>query len=1064
MLLIEATDNPRPLLSQPDTSTRVLCYLSTKSDTIRSIVIRSSLAVLVCLRTVCTCGVCDYVSGLGELYMRRLGSVLLFLLLSSTAAFAQNHPVPLVNIPLSPSIATPGGSGFTLTVPGAGFVSGATVNWNGHALATAFVNVDELTATVPASDISVATSAEVTVTNPAPGGGTSNVVYFAVSAPATLQFSISPSSTPLPQSYGVTGAIAADLTRDGNLDLAVSTSVPGERDTYYGWTVLGNGDGTFQGFIQAFPQTSIFSAGYEPVIGDFNGDGIPDLVVTACVQNPNVTLTCQLLVYLGNGDGTFSQSTAITEDGLYSFGEPVVGDFNGDGKLDVAVVFGNSTGTNGIMVFLGNGDGTLQSGLLSNITDIAGVKVAGDFDGDGKLDLVGTTITGTTNPQTGIVFFHGNGDGTFATPTTSYSIGQNLLGQVLVADLNGDGKLDLVTLQSLTQQTPEDIIYSFTVMLGNGDGTFQSAVAYSIGTFSSGTPMNLALGDFASNGKLDIAYPNTPNTFIVPGNGDGTFNLADVVTVPAPSQFLLAGDFNNDGKLDLALAYRAPYTSSDTVTYLLQDAPLAGFSQSSLTFAAEPLGTTSSPQSVTLTNNGTGPLNLLNVAIAGTNSGDFSQSNNCPSTLAIGASCPINISFTPTTNGPRTASLSVTDNAPASPQTVSLSGSGGLASVQFSPSSIEFANEAVGNTSPAQTVTVTNAGYSATNISSISVTGANASDFSETNTCGSSLAAGANCSISVTFTPAAMGARTAAVTIADDAPGSPQTIALAGNGSGIVGVSPSTVTFSSQYVGTTGLPQSVTVTNNAATPLTISKVTTSPADFGSVSACGSTLAPGASCAIGVFFDPTQAGSRTGTLTITDSATGSPQTVTLNGTGQDFSMASSSSSATVSPGQTANYTLAIAPGGGFNQTVSFSCVGAPALSTCSVSPNSLALSGSAASSVTVAVTTAAGSASFPQLRGIPPNGNLRAAWLSVVVFVLLLGSFVAHGRKRPLPLARPLTFGCLLLVVLVLSSCGGGGNHSGTGTPAGTYTLTVTGTFNFGSTTLTHDTILTLVVQ
>jgi FG-GAP-like repeat/Abnormal spindle-like microcephaly-assoc'd, ASPM-SPD-2-Hydin len=995
--------------------------------------------------------------------MRRLGSVLLFLLLSSTAAFAQNHPVPFVNVPLSPSIATPGGSGFTLTVRGAGFVSGATVNWNGQALGTTFVNVDELTATVLASDIAVATSAEVTVTNPTPGGGRSNVVYFAVSAPATLQFSISPSSTPLPQYYSVTGAIAADLTRDGNLDLTVSTTVPAERSTEYGWTVLGNGDGSFQGVIQAFPQTNPFSAGYVPVIGDFNGDGVPDLVETACLlSNPEtLTLTCQVFVYLGNGDGTFSQSTAITENDLYSFGEPVVGDFNGDGKLDVAVEFSNSTGTDGIMVFLGNGDGTLQSGLQSNIADIATVNVAGDFDGDGKLDLVGSANSGTA----GIVFFHGNGDGTFAAPTTSYSIGQNLLGQVLVADLNGDGKLDLVTLQSLTQQIPEDIIYSFTVMLGNGDGTFQSAVAYPIGTVPSGTNMNLALGDFASNGKLDIAYPNTPNTLIVPGNGDGTFDLADIVTVPAPSTFLVAGDFNNDGKLDLALAYETPGVLGPQVfSYLLQDAPLGGFSQSSLTFAAEPLGTTSSPQSVTLTNNGTGPLNVSNIAIAGRNSGDFSQSNNCPSTLAIGASCPINISFTPTANGPRTASLSVTDNAPASPQTVSLSGSGGLASVQFSPSSIDFANEAVGNTSPAQTVTVTNAGYSATNISSISVTGPNASDFSETNTCGSSLAAGANCSVSVTFTPAVMGVRTAAVAIVDDAPGSPQTIALTGNGSGIVGVSPSTVTFSGQYVGTTGLPQSVTVTNNAATPLTISKVTTSPADFASVNACGSTLAPGASCAIGVFFDPTQAGSRTGTLTINDSAAGSPQTVTLNGTGQDFSMASSSSSATVSPGQTANYTLAITPGGGFNQKVSFSCAGVPALSTCAVTPNSLTLSSSAASSVTVAVTTTGNSASLPQLRWIPPNGNLGTAWLSVAVFTLLLGAFFAHGRKRPLPFARPLAFGCLLLVVLVLSSCGGGGNHGGTGTPAGTYTLTVTGTFNSGSTTLTHNTTLTLVVQ
>jgi hypothetical protein len=189
-------------------------------------------------------------------------------------------------------------------------------------------------------------------------------------------------------------------------------------------------------------------------------------------------------------------------------------------------------------------------------------------------------------------------------------------------------------------------------------------------------------------------------------------------------------------------------------------------------------------------------------------------------------------------------------------------------------------------------------------------------------------------------------------------------------------------------------------------------------------------------------------------------------VTLNGTGEDFSMASSSSSAMVSPGNTANYTLAITPGGGFNQTVSFSCVGTPALSTCSVSPNSLALSGSASSSVTVAVTTTGNSASLPQLRGFPPTGNLRSLWLSVAVFILLLGSIIAYSRKRPFQLIRPLAIACLLFVVTILCSCGGGGggNHGGTGTPAGTYTLTVTGTFNSASTKLTHSTTLTLVVQ
>jgi hypothetical protein len=808
--------------------------------------------------------------------------LILSVLFVCSVTWAQTNPVPFVNQPLAPSSVPPGGPNFTLTVHGSGFVSGATVNWDASPLATTFVNIDKLTAVVPASNIAVAASAAITVTNPAPGGGTSNVVYFAVSEPTTLQFTTSPSSTSLPLYYGLSGAVAADLTRNGKLDLAISTSVPSLRSTLYGWTALGNGDGTFQGLIQAIPQTFPFSAGLVPVIGDFNGDGKPDLVVTACGQNPNVTLTCQLLVYLGNGDGTFSQSAAIPEDSLYIFSEPVIGDFNGDGKLDVAVAFGNSTGSNGIMVFLGNGDGTLQSGVLSTISDIANLGAVGDFDGDGKLDLVGTILTSPTNGQLELSFFHGNGDGTFTPSSTSYPL-TGYLAQTLAADLNADGKLDLILLQFQSPSTGPDT-FTLTAMLGNGNGTFQPQVDYSIGTSIN----NIVLGDFSANGKLDLAWSNNSNTFIIPGKGDGTFDLANTVTVPVPSNYIVAGDFNNDGKLDLALAYRPPGAAvPDVVSYLLQDAPLAGFSQSSLTFAAQPLGTTSSPQSVTLTNSGTGPLNLSNVAITGTNSGDFPLTNACPRALAVGANCQISISFAPTANGPRAAFLDVTDNAPGTPQIIPLSGSGGLAAVQLSASTLNFASEPVGNTSASQSVTVSNTGYSTLNISSISVTGANAGDFSQTSSCGSTLGASSSCTVSVTFSPGVQGSRNAAVTIFDDAPGSPQTITLTGSGIGTVGLSPSSITFSGQYVGTSGLPQSVTVTNNGTAPLTITNAATSPSDFGSLNACGSSIAPGVSCAIGVFFDPTTAGARTGTLTLTDNGVGSPQTVTLSGMGQDF---------------------------------------------------------------------------------------------------------------------------------------------------------------------------------
>jgi FG-GAP-like repeat/Abnormal spindle-like microcephaly-assoc'd, ASPM-SPD-2-Hydin len=985
--------------------------------------------------------------------MKFPGLSLLFVLFACTAAWAQSNPLPFVNQPLAPSSTPPGGPSFTLTVHGSGFVSGATVNWNGSALASSFVSVDELTATVSASDIAIATSAAITVTNPTPGGGNSNVVYFAVSAPTTLQFTTSPANTSLPSGQQAISneLIAADFNRDGKLDLSIGTVespllAPHTSDD---WIALGNGDGTFQGPTQAFRLTQ--SGELMPAAGDFNGDGTPDLVETDYFDFDGYSETCHVRVFLGNGDGTFSQSSeGITQQTNFTFGPPLVGDFNGDGKLDVAVpTFGGLTEA-GVLMFLGNGDGTLQSGLLSNVSDLQVLGAVGDFDGDGKLDLIG--ITGTTNTQLMLGFFHGNGDGTFTSPSTLYSIGPNT-GMILAADLNGDGKLDLITIQFAATNT-------FTVMLGNGDGTFQSGVVYPVGTSLIGG----VLGDFSADGKLDLvlALSNGTNTLIVPGDGDGTFNLTNTLTLPAA--FLASGDFNSDGKLDLLAATPG---SIPEVVCLLQEAPLAGLSPSGVTFSAQALGTTSSPQSVTLTNNGTGPLNLSNAAITGTNSGDFPQTNNCPSTLAVGASCQINIRFAPTATGPRSGSLALTDNAPGTPQTIPLSGSGGLAAVQLSASTLNFANEPVGNTSASQSISVSNTGYSTLNISSITVTGANAGDFSETLGCGSTLAAGASCTVSVKFIPTAIGSRNAAVTISDDAPGSPQTITLTGSGITTVGLSPSSVTFSGQYVGTSGLPQSVTVTNNGAAPLIISAIATSPSDFGTLSACGNSVAPGASCAIGVFFDPTQAGTRTGTLTVTDNAVGSTQTVALTGIGQDFSVAASSSMATVTSGQTANYTIAIAPVGGFNKTVALSCSGAPASSTCSLSSSSIPLNGSTPTSITVAVATGVSSMSMVTPFGLPPISNVTTFWISFVGLATLAPLWIlGRSRKRPLWLLRGLAFASLFLLVTLLSSCSSGaGGHNGTGgTPAGTYNLTVTGTFNSGSATLAHATNLTLVVK
>jgi hypothetical protein len=560
----------------------------------------------------------------------------LSLLLASTMMLAQN-PVPFVNQPLVPTDAAPGGPSFTLTVNGTGFVSGSVVNWNGVALSTAFVASSQLKATVPASNIAKASTAWITVSSPTPGGGTSNVVFFAVSAPTTLQFSSFVSSNIVINTTAQ--PIAADFNGDGKLDYVLNTFQ--EEDDYGMETFLGNGDGTFQ--PPKFTEEGLGNF----ASGDFTGNGKLDLVGIY----PSIsTAPSDFNILLGNGDGTFSTSELLFE--IPFTNHVVAGDFNSDGKLDVAL----SAGV-GVYVFLGNGDGTFQSPLISSVGSLDTLGGVGDFNQDGKLDLIG--VSGTQ-----LAFLQGNGDGTFKTPSTFYTLGSNT-GRIIAADLNGDGKLDLITVQD----SPTN---SFTVLLGNGNGTFTLLTPNSIGNDLSGG----VIGDFSADGKLDLVLSNQTNTIILPGNGDGTFQTQSPVTLPDSCGTFdsAAGDFNNDGKLDLVLACGA-VSAGNPAVYFLQETPVVNVSPSSLTFSDRLVQTSSSPQNVVLSNSGTGSL-TMSVAITGANSADFSQTNNCPTSLAVGAQCRISLSFSPTAAGTRNAVLSVSDSAPGSPQTVALSGTG----------------------------------------------------------------------------------------------------------------------------------------------------------------------------------------------------------------------------------------------------------------------------------------------------------------------------------------------------------------------------------------------------
>ena len=365
------------------------------------------------------------------------------------------------------------------------------------------------------------------------------------------QLSFTRQDTSLGDFAGPNDSATADFNGDGEVDLVITADAMPHLHI-----LLGNGDGSFQTALT--PAIQEVAGGV--AVADLNDDGRQDLVVSL-PSGSNV-----LAIRLGNGDGTFQTLPDVPADAAP--GRAAVGDFNGDDALDMAVsTFFNGLGS--MSIYLGAGDGTFSRGQeLPDGTLFA--VTPGDFNDDGLLDLAAIDFIPEDNR---VVILAGQGDGTFE-PVAQASEVAPSASSLTLGDFNADGQLDVATAD------PNNDVVS--VLIGNGDGTFEAARTFAAGVppdpFHPVQPTSIRVGDFNGDGHQDLATgnrrPNDPPTdgsaAVLLGNGDGTFETAQEFAAAEGTQSLVVADFNRDGRPDLA-TFGDSERTLDSMSILLND-------------------------------------------------------------------------------------------------------------------------------------------------------------------------------------------------------------------------------------------------------------------------------------------------------------------------------------------------------------------------------------------------------------------------------------------------------------------------------------------------------------
>jgi hypothetical protein len=829
------------------------------------------------------------------------------------------------------------------------------------------------------------------------------------------------------------------------------------------------------------------------VAGDFNGDGIPDLALlwNSTSGAPSIT------ILFGKGDGTFTTGPTVQPAGVLSFPTMIGGDFNGDGKADLAVLSYNGFITSYITVLPGNGDGTFAAPLTGQVYNqgstggdvILGTLAAADFNGDGKLDVA---VVGDYVSSGGVTILLGNGDGTFtaAGPNVDPS-GDFAL--IATGDFNGDGIPDLVV--------PNYFEYggSPTIFLGKGDGTFTGPmqVSFTLAYF----PTSVVVGDFNGDGILDLAFSDLNGVEIALGNGDGTFNETSASPIQVPSELysLQVGDFNHDGKLDLAgldtyfdqiviLLGAGDGTFAVTTTtpsvnasfdspHQIAAADFNGDGVPDLAMLTDGVSTasillTEPTETATATVNGIAPVG------AGTHNVDASYVGDSHYSAVTSSTIPLTAGLAPLVVTPAAGTyaspqtLTITEAIPGSTIYYELTGAvstngyvqytgpvslpyGGVETLQayatetgYDQSNYLLAQYTLNYpATPAPVLSLPSGTYSGTQSLTIadSLTGATIYYTNDgTTPTSSSTQYTGPITVSSTETIEAIAAAT-------------------GYSTSSVTTAAYTINISAPGFTLSASPVSVSVPQGGNGTSTISV-----ADVGGFTGTVTLAATGLPSGVSASFAPGSApGTQVLMLTASPSAatTSNAVTVTITGTSGSLSAATTvdlsitpepgfaagsgaTTSLTVTPGATTGNTgtISVAGTNGFSGIVDLTCSVTTTLTSvsdmpaCSLNPTSVTISGTAAQTSTLTVnTTAASSAENRQRRSLfwPSAGGSTFALM--VLFV--------RPRKQKHRIAL---IGLVLLFVSTgLIACGGGrigggGSGGNTGTTPGAYTITITG--------------------